>query len=79
MFQGKSSWTRLTGWSAILATPLPVTLQLARRVLNDEQANLIAQVSGGMQLAGDDVTYPTFQTTILAGEIAADRITAFLD
>ena len=36
-------------------------------------------LTGGLQLAGDGVVYPTFQTAILAGEIAADRIETFLD
>ena len=32
----------------------------------------------GFQLAGDGVVYPTFQTAIIAGEVAADRVLDWL-
>ncbi len=35
-------------------------------------------MTGGLQLAGDGVVYPTFQTAIAAGELAADRVDEFL-
>ncbi len=35
-------------------------------------------LTGGMQLAGDGVNYPNYQTAIMSGEVAAERIVEFL-
>jgi protoporphyrinogen oxidase len=35
-------------------------------------------LTGGMQLAGDGVNYPTYQTAIMSGEVAAQRLIEFL-
>lgn len=50
------------------AYPVPVVGQFERLM------RLHATLGGGLQLAGDGVNYPTFQTAIMAGEIAADRV-----
>lgn len=54
------------------AYPVPVIGQFGRLT------RLHETLTGGMQLAGDGVIYPTFQTAITAGEIAAGRIREYL-
>ena len=39
---------------------------------------LHATLIGGMQLAGDGVVYPTYQTAILSGQLAAERLLEYL-
>ncbi len=44
----------------------------------ERMTRLHKTMTGGVQLAGDGVVYPTFQTAIIAGELAADRVEEFL-
>lgn len=73
VFPGRSQ--RVTGADVLrhpYAYPVPIVGQFARLT------RLHETMRGGLQLAGDGVNYPTFQTAIMAGESAADRIGDYL-